>query len=39
MRKSHDNELSTRLDNDLVDLLIFAHFAPMIMEVRDAYTT
>lgn len=36
--KSHDNELSTRLSNDLVDLLNLAHAAPMITEVRDAHT-
>ena len=38
MGKIHYNELSTRLSNDLVDLLNLAHPAPMIMEVRDAHT-
>lgn len=37
--KIHDNELSTQLSNDLVDLLDLAHPASMIMEVRAAYTT
>lgn len=39
MRKIHDNELSTQLSNDFVDLLNLAHPALMIMEVIDAHTT